>query len=185
MAVELDADWNELRGFEVQSVGIASVSYDDDSRKLIDMRNKGAMLGDASVREGYVQGSMARGFEAAGSNEGGAMGAFVGMGMGAGAGGAMFGTMSETNRRQMEAERSTATGWSCSCGSTGNSGNFCPSCGKKRPESGTWTCSCGTVSGGNFCPSCGNKRPSAGWFCPDCGAENSGSFCSGCGKKRP
>lgn len=185
MAAELDADWNELRGFEVQSVGIASVSYDDDSRKLIDMRNKGAMLGDASVREGYVQGSMARGFEAAGSNEGGAMGAFVGMGMGAGAGGAMFGTMSETNRRQMEAERSTATGWSCSCGATGNSGNFCPSCGKRRPEAGTWTCSCGTVSGGNFCPSCGNKRPSAGWFCPDCGAENNGAFCSGCGKKRP
>ncbi len=185
MAAELDADWNELRGFEVQSVGIASVSYDDDSRKLIDMRNKGAMLGDASVREGYVQGSMARGFEAAGSNEGGAMGAFVGMGMGAGAGGAMFGTMSETNRRQMEAERSNASGWSCSCGATGNSGNFCPSCGKRRPEAGTWTCSCGTVCNGNFCPSCGNKRPSAGWFCPDCGAENNGAFCSGCGKKRP
>ena len=185
MAAELDADWNELRGLEIQSVGIASVSYDDDSRKLIDMRNKGAMLGDASVREGYVQGAMARGFEAAGSNEGGAMGAFVGMGMGAGAGGAMFGTMSETNRRQMESERS-ASGWRCSCGAVGNGGNFCPSCGARKPENNTWRCSCGNVCDGNFCPSCGAKRADGGWFCAECGAKNAGgAFCSSCGAKKP
>ena len=187
MAAELDEDWNELRGLEVQSVGIASVSYDDDSRKLIDMRNKGAMLGDAAVREGYVQGSMARGFEAAGSNEGGSMGAFVGMGLGASAGGTMFGAMSETNRRQMESnrERSAAGGWSCSCGATGNSGNFCPSCGAKRPENNTWKCSCGNVASGNFCSACGAKRTDDGWFCAECGAKNSGGvFCSSCGKKK-
>ncbi len=185
MAVELDEDWNELRGLEVQSVGIASVSYDDDSRKLIDMRNKGAMLGNASVREGYVQGAMARGFEAAGSNEGGAMGAFVGMGMGAGAGGAMFGTMSETNRRQMEEEKRSAGGWSCSCGATGNSGNFCPSCGQKRPTESGWRCACGNVCSGNFCSACGAKRSDGGWFCTECGAKNAGgAFCSACGAKK-
>ena len=52
MASELDAGWKEMRGIEVQAVGIASVSYDEESRKLIDMRNQGAMLSDASVREG-------------------------------------------------------------------------------------------------------------------------------------
>ena len=121
MANELDTDWKEMRGFEVLSVGIASVSYDEDSRKLIDMRNQGAMLGDPSVREGYIQGAMARGFEAAGSNEGGATGAFVGMGVGMGAGGNLFGAMSESNQRQMAAQEAAAPvkgGWTCECGTT-------------------------------------------------------------------
>ena len=65
MANVLDESWNKMRGFEVQAVGIASISYDDESKELINMRNKGAMLGDPAVREGYVQGSIARGLEAA------------------------------------------------------------------------------------------------------------------------
>ena len=79
----LDESWKTLRGFEVLSVGIKGISYDEESQKLINMRNQGAMLGDASIREGYVQGAMARGFEAAGSNQGGSAQAFMGMGMGA------------------------------------------------------------------------------------------------------
>ena len=50
MANALDADWNELRGIEVCSVGLASISYDENSRKLIDMRNQGAMLKDPTIR---------------------------------------------------------------------------------------------------------------------------------------
>ena len=69
-----------MRGIEVQSVGIASISYDEESQKLIQMRNQGAMLSDAAIREGYVQGAMARGFEAAGSNANGSAAGFVGIG---------------------------------------------------------------------------------------------------------
>ena len=65
MSEALDEDWEEKRGFVVQSVGIASISYDEESKKLINMRNQGAMLSDPSIREGYVQGSVARGMEAA------------------------------------------------------------------------------------------------------------------------
>jgi len=61
MSNVLDAEWKRMRGFEVQAVGIASISYDDESKELINMRNKGAMLGDPAIREGYVQGSIARG----------------------------------------------------------------------------------------------------------------------------
>lgn len=46
MAETLDEEWNRLRGMEIQSVGIASISYDEESQKLINMRNQGAMLGD-------------------------------------------------------------------------------------------------------------------------------------------
>ena len=54
MADTLDDDWRQMRGMEVQSVGLASISYDEESQKLINMRNKGAMMSDPSIREGFV-----------------------------------------------------------------------------------------------------------------------------------
>ena len=189
MQTELDSEWREGRGFEVQSVGIASVSYDDESKELINMRNKGAMLGDASVREGYVQGAMARGFEAAGSNSQGAAQAFMGMGVGMGSGGGFMAAASETNRREMERareEQKSKTGWSCSCGAL-NEGKFCSECGKPKPSSvGEWKCSCGNLCSGKFCSQCGAQRPDSEWFCTECGKANSASakFCSECGKKK-
>ena len=159
MSTELDEEWNKTRGFEIQAVGVASISYDDESKKLIEMRNKGAMLSDPTVREGYVQGSIARGFKAAGSNDAGSAQAFMGMGMGMGAAGGFMGSISETNRQQMQ-QHSAA------------------------PKStNTWKCACGAECDGNFCSKCGAKKP-ADWTCPDCGKANDGNFCSGCGHKR-
>ncbi len=191
MANALDEAWKETRGFEIQSVGIASISYDEESKELINMRNKGAMLSDPSIREGYVQGSIARGMEAAGSNPQGAAGAFVGMGVGMGAGGGFMASASQTNREQMarEAElraqqaQEQPMGWTCACGAK-NTGKFCSECGKKKPEEqGGWTCSCGTVCTGKFCPECGSPRPATSWFCTECGRENGANskFCSECG----
>ena len=188
MANELDASWNEMRGFEVQAVGIASVSYDEESKELINMRNKGAMLGDANVREGYVQGSIARGFEAAGSNSAGGTNAIFGMGIGMNAAGGFMAGASETNREQMKYEREQrkSSGWTCTCGNEGNDGNFCSKCGSKKPApKDSWTCSCGKVNTGNFCSDCGAKKPVVdSWTC-SCGKVNTGNFCSDCGKKKP
>ncbi len=194
MATELDEGWRDMRGFEVQSVGIASVSYDEQSKELINMRNKAAMLSDPNIRETYVQTSVARGIEAAGSNAGGATNAFLGMGMGMNAGGSFMATASESNRRKMEAdeaakkaaEAAAADSWTCTCGNTAT-GKFCSNCGNKRPEpAGSWTCTCGNVCTGKFCSNCGSPAPAAEWFCSDCGAKNdAGSkFCSNCGKKK-
>ena len=182
MADELDDNWNELRGFEVLSVGVASVSYDEESKELINMRNKGAMLGDPSVREGYVQGAVARGIESAGSNSNGSTAAFMGMGLGMNAAGSFVQTTSQTNTAQMEREKNE-NGWKCSCGQT-NTGNFCQSCGAKKPSQNGWTCACGSTHTGNFCPNCGAKKPEETVkFCPDCGTKNTGKFCQNCGKK--
>jgi membrane protease subunit (stomatin/prohibitin family) len=167
----------------VLSVGIASISYDDESRELINMRNKGAMLGDPAVREGYVQGSVARGMEAAGSNANGSAAAFMGMGIGMNAGGGFMAAASESNRAQMAAKSPVAGGWTCSCGAS-NNGNFCSNCGSRKPASAEWTCECGASNNGNFCANCGKPKPAGDWFCTDCGTKNSGNFCSGCGKKR-
>ncbi len=160
MADELDADWKENRGFEIQSVGIASVSYDDESKELINMRNKGAMLGDPSVREGYVQGSVARGIEAAGSNSAGAAQAFMGMGIGMSGAGGFMAAASESNRAQMaEKKAAPAGGWTCSCGSV-NTGKFCPECGAKKPENKA-----------SFCTNCGAKLGAGAKFCSECGEK--------------
>ena len=189
MAHVLDGDWNQNRGMEIQSVGIASVSYDEESKKLIHLRNQGAMLSDASVREGYVQGALARGMEAAGSNKGGAMTGFMGMGMGMQAGGNFLDAASRTNVQQMQAQQTAQTAlpassdaWTCSCG-TANTGKFCSECGSPKPASSEWTCSCGTVNKGKFCSECGSPKPvSSEWTC-SCGTINKGKFCQNCGKK--
>ncbi len=195
MADTLDEEWNQMRGMEIQSVGIASVSYDEESQKLINMRNQGAMLGDPTVREGYVQGAMARGLEAAGSNANGAMAGFMGMGMGMSAAGGMMGTASQTNLAQMQMQKNqqaaqgtasgttNETGWTCECGHV-NTGKFCSECGKPAPvPAGEWTCECGHVNTGKFCSECGKPAPAAEWTC-ECGTVNKGKFCSNCGKAR-
>ena len=141
MADILDEDWKELRGIEVVSVGLAGLSYSEESQKLINLRNQGAMLSDPNVREGYVQGAVARGMEAAGSNANGSMAGFMGMGVGMNAGGSFVAAASQANSAQREAQKATvpqqpaADSWTCSCGSENHGGKFCPNCGNPVPLS--------------------------------------------------
>ena len=171
MASVLDADWNKMRGMEVQSVGIASVSYDEESKRLINMRNEGAMLSDPTIREGYMQGHFARGMEHAGSNAGGAMQGFMGMNMGSG----MMGQMSQTNFAQMQMQQQNAQMYQQQMQAQ--------SYGQPNMGANTWTCACGQVNTGKFCQECGTPAPKAEWRCT-CGQINTGKFCSECGKSR-
>lgn len=201
MADILDENWKQLRGMEVLAVGVASISYNEESQKLINMRNEGAMLSDPTVREGYLQGHMARGLEGAGNNASGAMAGFMGMGMAMNAGSGMMGAASQTNLQQMQMNQANRQaqqmqpgqqaqqgkgqaapgGWTCQCGAA-NSGKFCSECGKPAPAPG-WTCECGAVNSGKFCSECGKPAPASEWTC-GCGAVNKGKFCSNCGKPR-
>lgn len=101
MSSVLDEEWNQTRGMEIQAVGM-TVSYSEESQKLLNMRNEGAMLSDPTVREGYVQGAVARGLEAAGSNSNGSMAGFMGMGMASNISGGMMGAASNVNLQQMQ-----------------------------------------------------------------------------------
>lgn len=176
MADTLDEDWNRMRGMEILSVGIASISYDEESQKMIQMRNQGAMLSDPFVREGYVQGAMARGLEAAGSNANGSIAGFMGMGAGMQAGGAMMQNTSSVNLAQMQMQQQTAL----ANGQRQMAGDTVSHTG----TADTWVCACGTENTGKFCSECGSKRPASEWIC-QCGMKNTGKFCSECGRKRP
>ena len=167
MADILDEEWKQMRGMEIQSVGIASISYDENSQKLINMRNEGAMLSDPTIREGYVQGSIARGMEAAGSNSAGAAAAFMGMGVGMNTAGGFMGTASANNTAQMQMQQQAQAAQAA-----------------KAAPAGGWTCECGAVNTGKFCGECGKPAPKTEWFCTECGTKNTGKFCQECGKAR-
>lgn len=157
MSDVLDEFWTKQRGIEIVSVAIASVSYDEESKKLINMRNQGAMLQDPTIREGYVQGAIAEGLRAAGSNSAGAAQAFMGMGMGMQGAGAFSQSASQTNFAQMQM----------------NAQNGQPQ-GGAQPQSGQPQGSSHRAG----------KQPGQ-WFCPECGTLNSGKFCTECGTKKP
>ena len=167
MAQALDEKWSSLRGIEIVSVALASISYDEESQKLINMRNQGAMMQDPSIREGYVQSAVAQGLQNAGSNANGAAAGYMGINMGMNAASGMMGAASQTNYAQMQAQQAqqqaaaqaapAADSWTCSCGAV-NTGKFCSECGQPKPAPATWTCSCGAVNTGKFCSECGKPR---------------------------
>lgn len=198
MRTALDPVWGESRGLEIVNVGISSITYDDDTKKLLQKRNETVIYNDPSMRETFVQTSIARGIEAAGSNPNGAGNAFMGINMGMGAASGFMNNASNMNMQQMQMQQQqmqqqmqqaaapAANSWDCSCGHKGNTGKFCAECGAKKPEpAGAWKCICGATNTGKFCAECGAKKPDDGkWIC-SCGATNTGKFCANCGAKKP
>lgn len=178
MAQTLDDDWTQNRGMEVFAVA-ADVSYTEDSQELINMRNKGAMMSDAAVQQGYVAANISEGLKDAGSNANGAMAGFMGMGIGMNAGGNILGGYQQNphyNNQQpnggaqapapqqaqpVQTAAPSANSWTCACGAI-NTGKFCPECGQPKPE----------APKKRFCTNCGYELNAGAKFCPECGTKN-------------
>ena len=198
MAAVLDKEWLSKRGFLIQSVGIAGISFDENTDKLLERYANDSILFDPTARAARMTSGMAAGLEAAGKNEGGAMLGFAGMAMGmntAGALGAMPGQQVPPQQQSTPVPPPTTSneGWTCQCGNKMPADSaFCSKCGNKKPveesnsSSDEWVCSCGKRNtGGVFCPHCGKKRPEdTKWVC-SCGNETEDLFCSKCGNKKP
>ena len=180
----LSAKWRDLRGIEIVSFGVSSVTVNEEDEKLIKEMQRNAAFMDPTRAAAHLAGATGDAMKTASANPNGAMGAFMGMGM---AGNMTGGQMNALYQQgaQMQQSAPAAQGWACSCGQTGNTGNFCANCGKPAPApTGSWTCRCGAVNTGKFCSECGAPAPAAEWKCA-CGAVNKGKFCSECGKPRP
>lgn len=196
MAEALDSEWLSKRGFIIHSIGIASISFDENTEQLLSRYANDSILFDPNARAARMTAGIASGLEAAGSNQGGAMVGFAGMAMGMNAAGSMGvlpGQQGITQPQQpmTPAASTSGGGWVCLCGNQMPEDTaFCSKCGNKRSmpkeTSNQWICSCGkSVTEGVFCPYCGNKKPdNLKWVC-SCGFETEHLFCSKCGNKKP
>ena len=199
---ELSKEWGEDRGIEIVNFGVSSLKGDEK----IEAKLLNAMMykNDPSALAAEIGMAQAEAMKLAAANEnaGPAM-AFMGMNMANQAGGATvqnlyqqgfnqqqtYQQMHQMNQQQVQQPAApAASGWTCACGQTGNTGKFCSGCGKPKPAPAeSWTCTCGATVTGKFCPECGAKRPEQkplGWTC-SCGAVNKGKFCTECGAKKP
>lgn len=191
----LSSKWSTLRGFNVVSVALGSVTLPDDDAELIKQAQRNAIMRDPTMAAATLVGAQADAMKAAASNEGGAMTGFMGMGMAMNSGGGTnaqnlfnMGQQKANEATVFSAQQPSTDSWKCVCGSTSN-GKFCLECGAKKPEDG-WTCECGYVNKGKFCSNCGAKKPQGAllYHCDKCGWEpedpkNPPKFCPECGDK--
>lgn len=166
MAEVLDKEWLSKRGFYIQSVGIAGISFDETTDQLLERYANDSILFDPTARVARMTKGLASGLESAGKNEGGAMLGFAGMAMGMNAAGAMGMMPGQQVPSQQQGApvppppATSLTGWTCPCGNKMSADSlFCSKCGKKRPEDHKWVCTCGHETEDLFCSKCGNKRP--------------------------
>ena len=204
MAQTLDEEWTRMRGMEIQAVGIASITYDEESQNLINLRTRGAMMSDPSIREGYVQTTIAEGLKNAGSNDSGAMAGFMGMGMGMQMGGGFMGAASNTNMQQMQMNQAPGQmpGNTGMPGMGGQPAGGQPMGGQPmgnqpmgnqpsgvQPAGSQWAVPnqmAGTQPGSaGMAGQMTGTQPGSAWTCPGCGTSNTGKFCGECGHPRP
>lgn len=207
----LSQKWGKLRGLQVVSIALGSVTLPDEDAQMIKQLQRTAVLQNPNMAGAALAGAQADAMRAAASNAAGAVNGFVGMGMAMNAGGGMnaqslfaMGQNAAQNAAVQNAQAAQnpaqaaqaqtarkpaqAGTWICSCGASA-SGKFCPECGAARPaDSGGWTCACGTVNKGKFCTECGAKKPAGEplYRCDKCGWEPENpahppKFCPECG----
>ncbi len=181
MADALDEDWNQLRGFQVTSVGMQPPAYDEESQKIVTERSKMASqvsyLKDAANQQAYMAKSVGEGISGAGNNPGGAAIGFMGMNMAQNMGAGVMGSYMQNpqygnqqqyaqpqqQQPQQQAPQQAAPaqgGWTCECGAV-NQGKFCSECGKAKPE----------APKKRFCTNCGAELSPTTKFCPECGTK--------------
>ena len=180
MADALDEDWNQLRGFQVTSVGMQPPAYDEESQKIVTERSKMASqvsyLKDAANQQAYMAKSVGEGISGAGNNPGGAAIGFMGMNMAQNMGAGVMGSYmqnpqygnqqqyAQPQQQQPQQPQQQAApaqgGWTCECGAT-NQGKFCSECGKAKPE----------APKKRFCTNCGAELSPTTKFCPECGTK--------------
>ena len=194
----LSEKWKELRGIEVASFGINSVTASPEDEEMIKQLQKSAVMRDPNMAAATLIGAQSDAMRAAAENQGGAMMGFMGLGMAQQAGGANAQNLFAMGRGNAQAQHGqmggqqaqpqATQGWTCSCGAH-NTGKFCSECGAEKPQTG-WTCSCGTVNKGKFCSECGKKKPAGAllYKCDKCGWEpedpaHPPKFCPECGDK--
>ena len=194
MNEQLSEKWGNLRGLQVVSIAIGSLTLPEEDQELIKQMQRTAAFKDPTMAAAHIAGAQGDAMRSAAQNKGGAMAGFMGMGMAMNAGGMnpqnlyAMGAQQQAQQPAPAPAPASAGGWKCpSCGKQAT-GKFCTECGTKKPEDG-WTCpSCGKLNKGKFCTECGSKKPDGAplYRCDKCGwqpadPKNPPRFCPECG----
>ncbi len=179
----LCAKWSQLRGIQVVSVGVNSVTASAEDEAALKELQKSAVFRNPNMAAAHMVQAQAEAMKTAASNGSGAMMGFMGMNMAQSAGG--INTNALFQMGQQSPAPAQSEGWKCKCGAV-NTGKFCTECGSSQG----WVCNCGSVNKGKFCPECGSRKPTAEplYACDKCGWEpedprNPPKFCPECGDR--
>lgn len=201
MAEALDKEWMVKRGFFIQSVGIAGISYDDATQKLLDRYANDSILFDPNARAARMTEGLAQGLSDAGSNGNGAMFGFANMNMGMGMAN-MMGSMPNQQYSQQPiqqpvqqpVQQQTVVGMNgqpVQQQTTVNMNGQPVANTTNTTISESWSCTCGSVMQDNakFCFNCGLQKPTTThcFTCTHCNWTATDSnikpkFCPNCGQ---
>lgn len=211
----LSKKWTDLRGIQIYSFGMNSVTASKEDEDMIKQLQKSAVMRDPGMAAATLAGAQADAMRTAAANSAGAMTGFMGMGMAQQAGGAGLQGLYEMGRQQPgdmnagQPGQPQGGGYRSQSGMNGGQpgqpqggvygsqsgmdagqpGQGSMNAGQPQPQgSGTsgWTCSCGKAGNtGRFCTECGAPKPAADGWTCTCGAVNKGKFCSECGRPKP
>ncbi len=200
----LSEKWSKARGIAIASLGVSSVKASEEDEQMIkDLQRKAVMKDPTMAAASLVDAQSEAMVGAAKNPTAGPMMAFAGMNMAQNAGGMNAATLFEMGKNQgggqppaggtpapqaPQGGAGGASAWTCECGAASNTGKFCESCGKPKPEVKGWACECGAVNQGKFCMECGKPKPAGApvYKCDKCGwepkdGEAPPKFCPECG----
>lgn len=161
----LSAKWKNLRGIEIISAGMNSVTASEEDEKMIKELQRNAAFKDPTMAAAHLVNAQASAMQSAAKNTAGAVNAFYGVNMAAQTGGinaaSLYGMTAPQNSQPAKATNTAA--WYCpECGSA-NQGKFCTNCGTKKPAGALlYRCDkCGwepadPTNPPKFCPECGD-----------------------------
>ena len=104
----LSAKWRDLRGIEVVSFGVSSVTANEEDEKMIKEMQRNAAFMDPTRAAAHLAGATGDAMKTAAANPNGAVGAFMGMGMAGGMAGAQMGTLYQQGAQQQAAQAQAA-----------------------------------------------------------------------------
>ena len=121
----LSRKWGELRGLQVVSIALGSVTLPEEDAEMIKQAQRTAIMRDPTMAAATMVGAQADAMNAAAAYAAGAMTGFMGMGMAMNAAG---GANAQNLFAMGQQAAPAADGWKCACGTVAT-GKFCPECG--------------------------------------------------------